>query len=124
MFMLARVRSGQKWPESCIQGAFISARGRNGQRSMWPEVEVARGQSGQRTKWPGDEVARARSGQSSKWPWPGVEVTRGAVIGWVRLCYVRLGKVRLLSQSQYLWPLRPLAISSSGTYECTLYAAF
>ena len=68
MFMLARVRSGQKWPESCIQGAFISARGRNGQRSKWPGDEVARGRSGQGMKWPEDEVARGRSGQSSKWP--------------------------------------------------------
>ena len=47
VFMLARGRRGQKWPEGCIQGAFFN-----------------------------------------------------------------------------LWPLRPLATSSSGTYECTLYAAF
>ena len=81
MFMLARVQSGQKWPESCIQGAFISARGRSGQRSKWPEVEVARGRSGQRSKWPEDEIARGRQGSK----WPEFEVARGAVIGWVRL---------------------------------------
>ena len=70
VFMLARGRSGQKWPEGCIQGAFISARGRSGQRSEWPEVEVARGRSGQSSKWPEFKVAidRGRSGQSSKWP--------------------------------------------------------
>ena len=73
--MLARGRSGQKWPEGCIQGAFISARGRSGQRSKWPEVEVARGRSGQGTKWPEDEVTRGRSGQRTKWP--GDEVARG-----------------------------------------------
>ena len=89
--MLARGRSGQKWPEGCIQGAFISARGRSGQRSKWPEVEVARGRSGQRLKWPEVEVARGRGGQGTKWPedevakgrsgqrtkWPEDEVARG-----------------------------------------------
>ena len=66
--MLARGRSGQKWPEGCIHGAFISARGRSGQRLKWPEVEVARGRGGQGTKWPEDEVARGRSGQRTHWP--------------------------------------------------------
>ena len=51
--MLARGRIGQKWPECCRQGEFISARGQTGQRSHRPEVQVNRGHIGQRLNWPG-----------------------------------------------------------------------
>ena len=57
------IHVGQRshWPKVAKklgQGAFISARGRKGQRLKWPEVEEARGRSGQSSKWPEVEVAR------------------------------------------------------------------
>ena len=71
-FILVRGRLGQKWPERCIWGEFISAR--FCQRTNWPEVVMARGRSGQRSKWPEVVLARGRIGQRSKWP--GVELAR------------------------------------------------
>ena len=73
-FILARDRIGQSskepgvhvgheshWPKvtkKLGQGAFISARGRKGQKLNWPEVKVDRGGRGQMSKWSEVEVAR------------------------------------------------------------------